>query len=143
LSTAFRLDVPQNILDFMVAQAVAELPNECCGFLAGRLLTDETVGRVETIFPLVNAAASPVEFDADPHSLFAALSHFRKHDLRILAIYHSHPTSEPIPSQKDRERNYSEEVMNLIISLAREETLIRAWWLTATDHWEANWKILE
>src|SRR5260370_2739731 len=35
LSMPFRLRIPRNHYDAMVAQAMAELPNECCGLLAG------------------------------------------------------------------------------------------------------------
>jgi proteasome lid subunit RPN8/RPN11 len=64
LSTPFRLIVPRELADAMVAQAVAELPNECCGILAGIVDADEAgaIGRVRRHYPLVNAAASPKEF---------------------------------------------------------------------------------
>jgi proteasome lid subunit RPN8/RPN11 len=65
----------------------------------------------------------------------------RARGIDILAIYHSHPTSEPVPSRKDRERNYSPDVMNFIISLASNEPQVRAWWLTSDDHREAEWEL--
>ena len=63
--------------------------------------------------------------------------------LEILAVYHSHPISEPVPSRTDRERNHSPEVMNFIISLRDKEPSVRAWWLTETDAREADWEITE
>ena len=61
--------------------------------------------------------------------------------LEFLAIYHSHPTSEAVPSRKDREMNYSPDVMNLIISL-KKPAEVRAWWLEAETQREAEWEIV-
>ena len=55
----------------------------------------------------------------------------RGRDLQVLAVYHSHPTSEAVPSRTDLERNYSPEVVNLIVSLQTTEAVVRGWWLTA------------
>ena len=60
----------------------------------------------------------------------------------VMAVYHSHPTSAPIPSKTDRERNYSTETPNFIISLLSEKPLVRAWWLTVEDYREADWEIV-
>ena len=125
----------------MLEHARAELPNECVGLLAGRF--EETpggrVGRVERRYALVNAAASPKLFLSDPRSLFEADKDMRKHDLEVLAIYHSHPTSEPVPSRTDLDQNYWPGVVSFIISLAGSEPEVRGWWLTDRDYREAEW----
>ena len=72
MSTAFRLLLPRRLLDEMLMQAVAELPNECCGFLAGHVDAAAGVARVSHRFPLVNAAASPIEYWSEERSLFEA-----------------------------------------------------------------------
>src|SRR5438128_8101176 len=59
LSTPFRLELPRALHEAMIDQARAELPNECCGLLAG--VIEEGVARVVRRFPLINAVASPVE----------------------------------------------------------------------------------
>lgn len=123
----------------MLEQAQAELPNECCGLLAGRIA--DGVGRVEARYPLINETASPREFNAEPRSMLAAFKDMRARGIVELAIYHSHPTSEPLPSKLDRERSYSTEVMNLIIGLSEERPVVRGWWLTERDFREANWEI--
>src|SRR5947208_2271300 len=103
----------------MVRQALAERPNECCGLLAGTVEDGPNgpIGRVERRYALVNAAASPVEYESEPRSMFAAVRDLTRQRLDILAVYHSHPTSAPLPSRKDRQRNYSPDVVNLIVSL--------------------------
>jgi proteasome lid subunit RPN8/RPN11 len=125
----------------MVHQAQSELPNECCGLLAGRL--DQGVGRVTRRYPLVNAAASPTEFESDAKSMFAAEKSRRLDGFEILAIYHSHPRSAPVPSRTDLARNYSPQVVNLIVSLQTEVPEIRGWWLNADSYREADVEWLE
>jgi proteasome lid subunit RPN8/RPN11 len=135
LSTPFRLQLPRQLYEEMLAQARAELPNECCGLLAG---TPD--GRVLVRYPLVNAAASPTEYWSEPRSLLAAHKDMRQRDIDILAVYHSHPTSEPVPSRKDREHNYYSGILQFIISLKNDDASIRGWWLTESEYSEAQWE---
>ncbi len=109
----------------MFAQANAELPNECCGLLAG-VVDAGGVGRVVWRYPLTNAAASPVEYLSDAKEMFAAMRDMRKRGIDVIAVYHSHPTSEAVPSKTDLARNYSPEVVNLIISLQDGTPSMRA-----------------
>jgi proteasome lid subunit RPN8/RPN11 len=126
----------------MVAHAQAELPNECCGLLAGTIGKDG-IARIERRYGLVNALASPTEYESDPRSMFAACRDMREQDLDILAVYHSHPTSPPIPSRKDRERNYMGEVIHFIVGLAQRATPeVQGWWLAADTHREAEWDVV-
>lgn len=134
LSTPFRLQLPRRLYEEMVAHAQAELPNECCGLLAGT-----ADGRVTHCYPLVNEAASPKEYLSEPKSMFAAVKDMRQQGIDILAIYHSHPTSEPVPSKTDLERNYMNGVLNFIVSLADEAPSVRGWWLTQSEYREAHW----
>jgi proteasome lid subunit RPN8/RPN11 len=133
--------MPREIHDAIIAQAQAELPNECCGLFGGKPGGD--VCTIEQYFPLTNAAASPVRYDAEPLDLLRASKAFRALGLDIVAIYHSHPTAPATPSRVDRVRNYSEETPNFIISLMSAEPVVRGWWLTAEDAKETDWEILE
>jgi proteasome lid subunit RPN8/RPN11 len=127
----------------MVAHAIQDLPNECCGLLAGPLVPELPDQTVTQCFPLLNAEASPRAYTSDPKSLFNAHRAMREHGLEILAIYHSHPTTDPIPSRKDLEWNYhGSAVVHLIISLKAEVPLVRAWRLQENDFADAEWMIL-
>jgi len=132
----------------MLAQAKSERPLECCGLLAGIIVpadpsgTTGPLGVVLRRYPLLNAARSGVLFESDPRSMFDAVRDIDGRGWQILAVYHSHPTSAPIPSKTDLERNYDPAVMNLIISLRDPEPLVRAWWLTAEEFHEAAWEIV-
>ena len=85
--------VPAAIREELRAHAAAEAPNECCGLL---LFRDSVAERYERGR---NALASPYryELEIDP-SLW-----FLEDDGYELAVFHSHPETEPIPSRTDRE----------------------------------------
>src|SRR6516162_1669832 len=104
----FRLVVPKDVYSVMVVQALTERPNECCGFLAGVVEApvggNVPVGRVARAYPLKNEAASPTEYlCCNDRSLFEAIRDMRRAGHDVLAVYHSHPTSPPVPSRKDLE----------------------------------------
>jgi [CysO sulfur-carrier protein]-S-L-cysteine hydrolase len=134
------LTISRSIYGGMLWQALAESPLECCGLLAGVIREDDT-GEVQLRYPLLNALHSPVEFESEPASLLSAWNDIRRQGLEVLAIYHSHPMSEPIPSRKDLARSWSPDVVNFIISLTSTPPTVRAWWLTAEDYREAQWEV--
>ena len=92
------LEIPRDLHDAMVAHCLREAPLECCGLLGG------FAPRVSSFHPLRNAAASETRYDADPHDLIAAVVALRDRGAEILAIYHSHPRWEAVPSQTDLAR---------------------------------------
>lgn len=140
MSTSFRLRLPRRVHAEMIAHAQSELPNECCGLLAGRV--SGALAEVVRRYPLVNLLASPTEYDADPASLFRAIRDMRPDGLDVLAFYHSHPASPPLPSQKDLARNYwGDAVMHFIISLMNEEPVMRGWWLREDGFDAADWEL--
>jgi proteasome lid subunit RPN8/RPN11 len=75
--------------------------------------------------------------------MFEAQHAMRRRGVDVLAIYHSHPTSDPLPSKTDRERNYSTEVVNFIISMKTGMPVMRGWWLTEEGSSEAEWEIVD
>ncbi len=140
----FRLLLPHSIHDEMVARAQAELPAECCGLLAGRLPErgdSQATVRVEVRYSLRNELQSPTEYLSEPRSMFDAMRNMREHGIDVLAVYHSHPSSPPVPSKKDLDRNYSEGVINFILGLAGPTPELRGWWLRATGYEEAEWEV--
>ncbi|HEV3235646.1 MAG TPA: M67 family metallopeptidase, partial [Gemmataceae bacterium] len=81
----------------MIAHAKAELPNECCGLLAGTIIRDGSAIQIPTrkvakAYPLINELASPREYLSEPRSMLAAEKDMRLQGLQVLAVYHSHPT---------------------------------------------------
>ena len=64
MNNSFRLLIPRDLYDEMLAHARAELPAESCGLLAGSI--DNGVGRVTEHYPLINSLASPTEYESEP-----------------------------------------------------------------------------
>jgi len=140
----FRLLLPQSIYDEMVAHSQAELPAECCGLLAGRLPAEgepRDPVKVEVRYPLRNELQSPTQFLSDGRSMLDAMRDMRQRDIEMLAVYHSHPASSPLPSKRDLERNYSEAVINFILSLAGPTPELRGWWLRDAEYEPAEWEV--
>jgi proteasome lid subunit RPN8/RPN11 len=144
----FRLVIPKDVYSVMVGQALTEQPNECCGLLAGTLEApkdgDLAVGRVVRRYPLVNAAASPKRYHSEGRDLLDAHKDMRHEVLELLAVYHSHPTSEPVPSRTDQENWWhGPNVVCLIVSLTTTPPTVRGWWMTEQGFHEAEWMIKE
>ncbi len=127
----FRLHMPYPIHEEMVKHALAELPNECCGLLSGRFVDENHRDALAVkLYPLVNEARSPTAFRAaEQPSLFRAHRDMRQQQLELLAVYHSHPTSLPIPSKTDREQWFYDTSVHLIIGLRTSPPILRGWWL--------------
>jgi len=133
----------------MLEHALAEQPNECCGLLAGVVqgggdpeVPGPPVGQVVEGYPLANALASPRAYHAEDRCLFEAHKDMRRRGLDFLAVYHSHPTSAPVPSAADhREWYHGPGVVSLILSLTTSPPTIRGWWLTDAGHHEASWEV--
>jgi [CysO sulfur-carrier protein]-S-L-cysteine hydrolase len=132
------LAVPSPILDEVIAHAREALPSECCGLLAGRV--EDGVGIVTTRFVIANDLASPTAYHTNARDLLAAFRAMREGKLDLLAIYHSHPTSDPIPSRRDMAENtYGDTVVHLIVGLAHSTPDVKAWWITEEGYREAEW----
>ena len=58
----------------------------------------------------------------------------------LLAIYHSHPTSAPVPSRRDLAGNtYGPDIPWLIVGLAAGEPEVRVWRLADTSFDECEY----
>ena len=129
------LRISRPILEALLAHARAEFPYECCGLLAG------SPGDATHHFPLVNILRSPILYEADPRELLAVQRAMRGLGIAEVAIYHSHPTSAPIPSDTDSQRNgYGATIPHAIIGPGGE---LRMWWLNESGFEEAEWEAVE
>ena len=138
----FRLQLPRQIYEEMLAQARAEMPNECCGLLAGRI-ESRGIARVLRRYPLVNTMASPTRYESEGKGLLHAHIDARRTAMEFLAVYHSHPTSPAAPSRTDLASNYWQGVIHFIISLENEPAIMKGWWLGAEDYRPAEWILVD
>jgi proteasome lid subunit RPN8/RPN11 len=133
------LRIPADVLVAVVAHARAEAPLECCGLLAG-----SADGRVSLHFPIRNDLASPTEYLTNARDLLAASKAVRAAGVEVLAFYHSHPASAPVPSAKDVAGNYwGGTVVHVIVGLAGPEADVRAWDITEAGYEPAAWQVAE
>jgi proteasome lid subunit RPN8/RPN11 len=111
--------VPETIRAELRAHAAEEAPNECCGVIAFR------DGEAEQYIRGRNALVSPYryELEIDPEVWFLEDEGYE------LAVFHSHPETEPRPSRTDQELSglWGGKAF-LIYGLAVDE--LRAWRIT-------------
>ena len=87
--------IARALLDEIVAHAVRDAPNECCGVIAGR------DGVASAVHATENVVASPFRFEIDGLALMGLIDRFEADGDELAAIYHSHTRSDPYPSQTD------------------------------------------
>ncbi|MCF6248576.1 MAG: M67 family metallopeptidase [Desulfobacula sp.] len=104
--------VPKNIYDQIILHAKKDLPNEACGYLAGK------GGVVTKAYVIKNIDQSHEHFSFDPQEQFAVIKDMRKRNLVPIAVYHSHPATPARPSKEDIKLAYDPDISYLIISLA-------------------------
>jgi [CysO sulfur-carrier protein]-S-L-cysteine hydrolase len=117
--------IARNLIDEMVAHALADLPNECCGMVGG------SDGQASVVIPVANAAASPLRFEMDPQGQYNALMAIEGDGQELLAIYHSHTKSAAYPSQTDVNQAVSwPDAVWVIVSLEDPEAPdVKGYWL--------------
>ncbi len=89
------LQLPQAMVDVVVAHARRDHPDECCGVIAGR---DGTPTRV---FEMENAERSPTGFVFDSTEWLRVYRDIDDADEEPLVVYHSHTATEAYPSRTD------------------------------------------
>jgi [CysO sulfur-carrier protein]-S-L-cysteine hydrolase len=102
--------VRPEILREMLLHARRESSIECCGLLAGRN------GVIVEIYPATNALSSATEYEIAPQEMFDMFRDLRARGLNHLGQYHSHPSTENIPSPKDIEMACYPEQAYFIVS---------------------------
>lgn len=102
--------VRREILDQLIAHARADPRQECCGLMGG------CGGVITRIFPAPNALDSATQYEIAPRELFAAMRAMRAASLEMMGIYHSHPTGENQPSERDIDLAYYPQAVYFILS---------------------------
>ena len=89
------MNIARHLTDEIVRQALDERPNECCGLIGGK------DGRATTVYPAVNAEASPFRYSIAPAEQLDLLNRIDDAGEELVCIYHSHTKTEPYPSETD------------------------------------------
>ena len=116
------LELPQAFIDEMVAHALEDAPNECCGIIAGN-----GDGIATKLFRAKNAEASPYRYSVGGDDLFRIFRECDANDWSFLGIYHSHTASEAYPSPTDVRLAFWPEAYYILVSLQdAENPVVRA-----------------
>lgn len=109
---------PRPLINQLLQQAQQAEGREICGLVSAR------DGSPARCYPIDNTAAQPhSHFAMSPQQQIDAMRQMRNDGETLFAIYHSHPSTPPLPSITDlREASYPE-ALYIIISLATEGTL--------------------
>ena len=90
------VQVLRDVYDAMVAHALEERPDECCGMLAGKN------GRVTRALRAVNVAERKgVRYEVAPREILRLMDEMDDANLDHLGIYHSHTFTRAYPSATD------------------------------------------
>ena len=89
------LELPQEMLDRVLAHARRDHPDECCGVIAGR------DGVATRLFEMENAERSPTGFTFDSAEWLRVYRDLDDADEVPWVVYHSHTMTEAYPSRTD------------------------------------------
>lgn len=99
----------------MLHHAIAELPNEACGLIAG--VKDGTDKVIKKVYLLTNTDHSNEHFSLDPREQLAAVKDMRANGFIPLGNWHSHPETPSRPSKEDKRLAYDKTASYMILSL--------------------------
>lgn len=116
--------IPQELFDEMVAHALQDAPNECCGVLGTK------DGDAVKLYRATNIHASPLRYQIDDQELLRIYTDAEDSGLEMGLIYHSHTRSEPYPSQTDVNLATGwPDALYVIVGTATPEPVVCAYWI--------------
>lgn len=116
--------IPQEILDEIAAHAGDSFPQEACGFIVQRSGTF-------SVIPVPNAAEDAErEFVMEPQSQIDAMRNVSSSGSVLFGTYHSHPTTPPVPSDRDMRLALYPDLIHVIVSLGGVKPEFGSWSIT-------------
>ncbi|MBF0357667.1 MAG: M67 family metallopeptidase [Magnetococcales bacterium] len=109
--------IPRVIINKILGHAQRCAPEECVGVLSGK---DQDITGWH---PLENSLRETSRFLADPKQQIELFKKLRGEQKEVVAIYHSHPASSPVPSELDLSQSEYQNALYLIVSLGTEGCL--------------------
>ncbi len=97
-------------------------PNECCGVIIGQGI------RAEQTVPIPNIADDPEHhYQMNEKTLLDVIFQTQRQNFEVIGFYHSHPRTDPLPSQEDILHANYPEMAYVIASLKGGEARLSAW----------------
>lgn len=116
--------LPKGEYQKLLSHAISCLPEEACGLIAGRI--EKNRKRIEKVYLLPNTDHSSEHFSISPQDQLNAIRDMRKSGLQPLGNWHSHPQTPSRPSEEDKRLAYDPSASYLILSLAEQKPILRA-----------------
>ena len=108
---ALALRISEALLQTVFEHCAQRYPKEACGYLAG----NEAI--VEKVYPMVNVEDSPIGYSMDPKEQLQVEKLMRNQGQQLVAIYHSHTSTDAYPSPVDVRLAISPDVSYALVSL--------------------------
>lgn len=84
----------------LISWAKQEYPKEMCGFIMQPGEDEDSW----CMWPIDNISKNPEHrFEMDPEEIIEAYTEAQKYGVKVIGVFHSHPTGPPQPSDMDRQ----------------------------------------
>ena len=112
--------IARTLHDEIVAHALADAPDECCGIVSSR------EGEAVEVFRMENTAHTWMRYEMDNMELYRVVTGIEDAGLDVGIIYHSHTRTDPYPSQTDINLAFYPDSIYVIVGTATPEPVVRA-----------------
>jgi proteasome lid subunit RPN8/RPN11 len=110
------MKISASIYQEMVAHALEDAPNECCGMVASR------EGEAVAAYRITNSAHSPLRYEMDSREqLKVEMNEIDDNGLEVGIVYHSHTRSAPYPSETDINLAFHPDAIYVIVGVKDRE----------------------
>ncbi|WP_313185655.1 M67 family metallopeptidase [Lacrimispora sp.] len=123
-----KLTIKKNDIKLIVEHAREGLPNEACGLIAGTM--EGEIKTIQKVYLLSNPDQSPEHFSIEPKEHLSAIKDMRANGWLPLGNFHSHPSTPARPSKEDIRLAYDPFASYLILSLAEDVPVLKAFGIT-------------
>ena len=116
----------KEIVNMVIQCAIDSFPNECCGFLFGRMEMNKII---DWVLPVQNSKKGDQRrrYEISPLDFIKAEQYALERKIDLLGIYHSHPMHSAYPSDYDL-KNALPFFSYLIVSVTDDSTVdIKSW----------------
>jgi proteasome lid subunit RPN8/RPN11 len=125
--------ISEKLIDEIKLESEKIYPNECCGIIFGRLLSDSNIKCGESLQSISNSFNDDERYHRfliQSEDMMRAERFARKNEIDIVGFYHSHPDCEAVPSEYDR--SHALPVYSyIIVSVEKGEAVdVKSWELT-------------
>ena len=128
--------IASQLYDEIVAHALADAPDECCGIVSSR------DGAAVEVFRMENTAHTWMRYEMDNMELYRVITGIEDAGLDVGIIYHSHTRTDPYPSQTDINLAFYPDSLYVIVGTATPEPVVRAFTIRDGQVAEARLEVI-